>query len=102
MTDEIWEKEESVEGNAPRNLANVSASELADAIYEILDNKKVLQEVTDEVIESITAAYNENSPDFIYFVTLYNIFNIKLSQYLKFVRIFKGDLRYNEYNYIEK
>ena len=34
-----------------------------------------LQEVTDEVIENITAAYNENSPDFIYFVTLYNIFS---------------------------
>ena len=34
-----------------------------------------LQIVTDEVIENITAAYNENSPDFIYFVTLYNIFN---------------------------
>ena len=27
------------------------------------------------MVESITAAYNENSPDFIYFVTLYNIFN---------------------------
>ena len=38
------------------------------------DNSK-LQEVTDEVIENITAAYNENSPDFIYFVTLYNIFS---------------------------
>lgn len=34
-----------------------------------------MQEVTDEVIENITAAYNENSPDFIYFVTLYNIFS---------------------------
>lgn len=34
-----------------------------------------MQEVTEEVIESITAAYNENSPDFIYFFTLYNIFN---------------------------
>lgn len=42
---------------------------------EIWNDRKVLQEVTDEVIESITAAYNENSPDFIYFVTLYNIFN---------------------------
>lgn len=42
---------------------------------EIWNDKKVLQEVTDEVIDSITAAYNENSPDFIYFVTLYNIFN---------------------------
>ena len=27
------------------------------------------------MIESITAVYNENSPDYIYFVTLYNIFN---------------------------
>ena len=42
---------------------------------EIWNDKKLLQEVTDEVIDSITTAYNENSPDFIYFVTLYNIFN---------------------------
>lgn len=34
-----------------------------------------MQDVTDEVIENISAAYNENSPDFIYFITLYNIFN---------------------------
>ena len=40
-----------------------------------MNDSKVLQEVTDEVIDNITAAYNENSPDFIYFVTLYNIFN---------------------------
>lgn len=33
-----------------------------------------MQIVTEEVIESITAAYQENSPDFIYFFTLYNIF----------------------------
>ena len=42
---------------------------------EIWNDKKVLQEVNDEVTDSITAAYNENSPDFIYFVTLYNVFN---------------------------
>lgn len=34
-----------------------------------------LQDVTDEVLDNITAAYRENSPDFLYFVTLYNIFN---------------------------
>ena len=38
------------------------------------DNKK-LQDVTDIVIENITAAYKENSPDFIYFFLLYNIFS---------------------------
>lgn len=45
-------------------------------LFETLWNDATkLQEVTDEVIENITVAYNENSPDFIYFVTLYNIFN---------------------------
>ena len=34
-----------------------------------------LQEVTETVIDSITEAYKENSPRFIYFITLYNIFN---------------------------
>ena len=47
---------------------------LAD-FNEIWNDSKVLQAVTDEVIDSITAAYSENTPDFIYFITLYNIFN---------------------------
>lgn len=34
-----------------------------------------LQVVTEQVLDSITNAYRENSPEFIYFVTLYNIFN---------------------------
>lgn len=47
---------------------------LAD-FNEIWNDSKVLQAVTDGVIDSITAAYSENAPDFIYFITLYNIFN---------------------------
>jgi len=39
------------------------------------DDSKMVQEVTDQVLDNITAAYKENSPDFIYFVILYNIFN---------------------------
>jgi SNF2 family DNA or RNA helicase len=46
-----------------------------DLFEQLWNDKTRLQSVTEEVIESITAAYNENSPDFIYFVTLYNIFN---------------------------
>ncbi len=37
------------------------------------DNEK-MQVVTEKVIDSITDAYKENAPDFLYFVTLYNIF----------------------------
>jgi SNF2 family DNA or RNA helicase len=33
-----------------------------------------MQDVTDEIIESISAVYHENPPAFIYFITLYNIF----------------------------
>lgn len=61
------------------STAIVKDQSLAQALVrdfdEIWNDRNVLQEVTDEVIESITAAYNENSPDFIYFFTLYNIFN---------------------------
>ncbi len=46
-----------------------------DIFESLWNDRHKLQEVTEEVIDSITAAYNENSPDFIYFVTLYNIFN---------------------------
>jgi SNF2 family DNA or RNA helicase len=42
---------------------------------QIWNDESKLQEVTDEVIESISTVYNENSPEYIYFVTLYNIFN---------------------------
>lgn len=46
-----------------------------DLFEQIWNDEVRLQEVTDEVIDSITTVYNENSPDYIYFVTLYNIFN---------------------------
>lgn len=42
---------------------------------ELWNDKKRLQDVTDVVVESISTAYRENAPDFIYFFTLYNIFN---------------------------
>ena len=33
-----------------------------------------MQDVTDIVVENISTAYNENSPEFIYFMTLYHVF----------------------------
>ena len=41
---------------------------------QLWNDKKKLQEVTDVVIENISAAYRENAPEYIYFVALYNIF----------------------------
>ena len=42
---------------------------------DVWNNPKKLQDVTEEVINSISTAYKENSPEFIYYITLYNIFN---------------------------
>jgi len=42
---------------------------------QVWNDKSLLKNVTDEVLDSITAAYQENAPEFIYFVALYNIFN---------------------------
>ena len=39
------------------------------------EDKEKSEDVTDAIIENIENVYRENSPDFIYFVTLYNIFN---------------------------
>ena len=40
----------------------------------IWNDKQRLQDVTDTVLESITTDYQENSPEFLYFFALYNIF----------------------------
>ena len=42
---------------------------------QIWNDKNRLEDVSEIVIENILTAYNENAPEFIYFVTLYNIFN---------------------------
>lgn len=66
-------------GNNAYNIVNKIEAPLSSAYLQLFDqlwnDKEKLKEVTDVVIENITSAYNENAPEFIYFVTLYNIFN---------------------------
>ena len=46
--------------------------QLFDALW---NDQNKLQDVTDIVIENISNVYNENSPEFIYFMTLYHVFS---------------------------
>lgn len=66
-------------GNNAYNYIQKIGAPLSKAYMDLFDNlwndPDRMKLVTEEVIESITVAYKENSPDFIYFVTLYNIFN---------------------------
>lgn len=45
---------------------------LFDAIW---NDKERVEDVTDVIVDSIATAYNENSPEFIYFLTLYHVFS---------------------------
>ena len=42
---------------------------------QMWNNKDLLKDITDEVVDFISNLYKENSPEFIYYVILYNIFN---------------------------
>lgn len=60
-------------------FAHSESRQFLDSFNMIWNDKKLLQDVTEQVIEGITAAYNENPPEFVYFVAIYNIFNEFLS-----------------------
>lgn len=51
------------------------SQEYLKVFEELWNDNKKLQDVTDVVLENITTAYNENSPEFIYFMTLYHVFS---------------------------
>lgn len=66
-------------GNNSYNMVNRMESPFADQYMQLFEtiwnDKAQLEDVTDVVIENIMTAYNENSPEFIYFMTLYNVFS---------------------------
>ena len=45
------------------------------------DNDEFVEDIKSEVLESVQTMYKENTPEFIYFVTLYNIFKEYLDEF---------------------
>lgn len=65
-------------GNNAYSMINKFEAPFSSEYLKLFNNLWVsedMEDVTEQVMESISAAYNENSPAFIYFVTLYNIFH---------------------------
>lgn len=50
------------------------------AFNELWEDNTAVQDVKDKVLEQMKVLYKENTPEFIYFVTLYNIFNNYLDE----------------------
>ena len=66
-------------GNNSYNMTNRMESPFSEQYMQLFESiwndKSKMQDVTDIVIENISSAYNENSPESIYFLTLYHVFS---------------------------
>lgn len=66
-------------GNNSYNMVNRIEAPFATQYIQLFDtlwnDKAKMQDVTDVVVENISNVYNENSPEFIYFITLYHVFS---------------------------
>ena len=66
-------------GNNRYNMVNRLEASVSATYMQLFENlwkdQEKLQDVTDVVLENITTVYNENSPEFIYFMTLYHVFS---------------------------
>lgn len=61
--------------NMATRLENPASKEFMNLFESVWQDKDKLTDVTSEVIDMISTVYQENSPELIYFMTLYNIFN---------------------------
>ena len=66
-------------GNNAYNYIQKNEAPMSNAYIDLFNgfwnDKERLQDVTEQVINNISTAYKENSPEFIYYITLYNIFS---------------------------
>ena len=65
--------------NVVTRFENPASLELLRTFQRIWSDEKMLADVTEEVIDTISAVYQENPPELIYFMSLYHIF----SEYLE-------------------
>ena len=66
-------------GNNIYNMVTQLDAPIATQYMQLFDNiwddETRMKDITEQIIENITSAYNENSPEFIYFITLYHVFS---------------------------
>lgn len=66
-------------GNNSYNMVNSLEAPFSTQYMQLFEtlwnDKDKMQDVTEMIISNISTAYNENSPEFIYFMTLYNVFS---------------------------
>lgn len=66
-------------GNNSYNMVNRMEAPFSTQYMQLFEtlwnDREKMQDVTDMIISNISTVYNENSPEFIYFMTLYHVFS---------------------------
>jgi len=70
-----YKKDNLVLGQITKMEEPTATKSFLDNFNNVWEDEKILQDITDEVVAYIDNLYKENSPEFIYYLTLYHIFN---------------------------
>ena len=70
-----YKKDNLVLGQITKMEDATATKSFLDNFNKVWEDEKILQDITDEVIAYIDNLYQENAPEFIYYLTLYHIFN---------------------------
>ncbi len=70
-----YEKDNSILNTVTRYDDYEITEHFIKSFDDVWNDEKLLKDVSDEVVNYISNLYQENSPEFIYYLTLYNIFN---------------------------
>ena len=70
-------------GNNSYNMINRMETPFSTQYMQLFEtlwnDREKMQDVTEMILSNISTAYNENSPEFIYFMTLYHVFRDRKS-----------------------
>ena len=75
--------------NSPKMCMNMFTNEstttkdMLNWFNDIWNNKELVQDVKEDLLQQMQEVYKENTPEFIYFITLYNVFNNYLDELME-------------------
>ena len=70
-----YENDNAILRQIIKNDEYENTKEFLKAFQEVWNDESTLNDITQEVVDYIADLYKENSPEYIYYVTLYNIFD---------------------------
>ncbi len=70
-----YEKDNTIINHIQKITEYSSVNSFLELFNNVWNNEEILKDITDDVVEYISNLYKENSPEYIYHIILYHIFN---------------------------